>query len=128
MLIDEGLDAWEGGRERGRGEGVSRQRGEQVLLKMVGCQERWYLLLPCLLFFFQSLSCIAPLTLFLCILNPLEIPAMLGFVHLGQGYPDNTPAPEQLLELLWLINQASLVFYISLLIILRNTSSNENER
>ena len=36
---------------------------------------------------------------------------MLDFVHLGHGYPNNTPVPEQLLGLLWLIliNQRSLM-------------------
>lgn len=38
--------------------------------------------------------------------NSLEIPAMLGFVDLGHGYPYNLSTPE---ELLWLINQRSLM-------------------
>lgn len=35
-----------------------------------------------------------PPHIFLCILNSLEIPAMLAFVHLAHEYTDNTPAPE----------------------------------
>lgn len=55
-----------------------------------------------------------PLALFLTLIflvYPLflEIPNVLGFVHLGHGYPVNTPVPEQLLGLLWLINQRPLM-------------------
>lgn len=88
----------------------------------------------CLLFFFiLSFLHHSSHTVRFSILNSLEISTVLGFVHLGHGYPENTrPILYQNSYLGYCGQQINLqcrfLFYISLLSLLGNSNYNENKR